>query len=78
MADSKKFKLVTNRTAMGPAATKNGGWRSQPPMRTTAGSPANCRVFYTDWWSRTGRVRYWFSGPVRPETGKNQWNTNFK
>jgi hypothetical protein len=26
-----------------------------------------CRVFYTDWWGRTGGVRFWFAGPVQPK-----------
>jgi hypothetical protein len=41
-------------------------------------SPSQPGVFNTDRSGRTGRVRYRFNGPVRPETGRNQRNSNFK
>jgi hypothetical protein len=36
------------------------------------------RVFNTDQTDRTGGVRYRFTGSVRPETGRNRTNSNFK
>jgi hypothetical protein len=53
--------------------------------KSSAQRPTACRgdslvpsVFNTHLSGRTGRVRYQFTGPVRPETGRNRRNSNFK
>ena len=34
------------------------------------------RVLLTDRFGQTGAVRYWYTGPVWPETGRYWWNSN--